>query len=162
MTPAPEVDLVPLTRENWREAVRIRVAEGQLSFVADHEPVVLVIVAKAFLRVADLDWWPFMVRADGVAVGVAALVDERPQHRQLALFHLLIDADRQGRGYGRASVRAFVALARQAEGCDRLRLTVHPDNARAVDLYRSEGFDGHDLNADGELQLSTTTVHPHT
>lgn len=153
----PAVQLVPITRDNWVEATKMRVAEGQLRFVADYQPVALVILAKAFVRVADLDWWPFLIEYAGRPVGVAALVDERRFHDQLALFHLLIDADQQRRGYGRAAVRSLTGLGHQVEGCERIRLTVHPENQAAIALYRSEGFTSDGSNIDGEMCMSTAT-----
>jgi len=151
------VELVPVTRDNWRRAAAISVADGQLRFVADHEPVALVILSKAFLRVADRDWWPYLIEDAGRAVGVVALVDERQPDGQLALFHLAIDAAQQRRGYGRAALRRAVELARQLTGCDRLRLTVHRENRVAIALYESEGFVVDGTDDDGELRLSTAT-----
>ena len=150
-------ELVPITRDNWRQAVAVRVAPGQLRFVADHEPVALVILSKAFVRVADLDWWPYLVEDAGRVVGVLALVDERQRTGGLALFHLVVDADQQHRGYGRAALRRAVELATALEDCDRLRLTVHPENAVAITLYRSEGFVPDGVEADGELRLVLPT-----
>jgi diamine N-acetyltransferase len=151
------VELVPITRDNWRRAAAVRAANGQLRFVADYEPVALVILSKAFVRVADLDWWPHLIEDAGRAVGVVALVDERQMSGGLALFHLLIDADQQRRGYGRAAVRRVVQFARDLEDCNRVRLTVHPENRVAIDLYQSEGFIVDGVEADGELCLSTAT-----
>jgi diamine N-acetyltransferase len=147
-------ELVPITRDNWRAAAAIRAGDGQLRFVADHEPVALVILSKAFLRVADLDWWPLLVEDAGRPVGVLALVDERQRHGGLALFHLLIDAAEQQRGHGRAALRSAVELARTLEGCHRLRLTVHPSNQAAISLYASEGFGVDGVDDEGELRMS--------
>jgi len=153
-------ELVPITRDNWRRAAAVRVAAGQLRFVADHEPVALVILSKAFVRVADLDWWPYLVEDAGRVVGVVALVDEQQRTGGLALFHLVIDADQQRRGYGRAALRRAVELANGLEHCDRLRLTVHPENAAAIALYRSEGFVPDGVEPDGELRLVVATPGP--
>lgn len=146
--------LVPITRENWRAAAGVRVGAGQLGFVAGHEPVALVILAKAFVRVADLDWWPYLVEEGGDVVGVLALVDERVQGGQLALFHLVIDVGRQGHGLGRAAVRLVLDLARGLDGCRRVRLTVDPANHVAIRLYVSEGFVEDGVDERGELRFS--------
>ncbi len=148
-------ELVPITRANWRDATAVRVGAGQLRFIADYKPVALVILSKAFLRVADLDWWPYIVRDEAV-VGVLALVDERELHGQVALFHLLVDADHQRRGHGRAALRLVLELARDLPGCQRLRLTVYPENQAAIDLYRSEGFTRDGVEDDGELRFSAS------
>ena len=149
-------ELVPITRANWRDAAAIRVGEGQLRFIADYEPVALVILSKAFVRIGDLDWWPYLVKHAGYPVGVLTLADERQRNGQIALSHLLIHADRQRSGHGRAALRLVIDLARQLDGCERLRLTVHPDNHAAIDLYRSEGFTDDGVDNDGELRLSSS------
>jgi diamine N-acetyltransferase len=132
--------LDPITSANWRAAASVRVAPGQLRFVADHEPVAMVILAKAYVRVADVDWHPLAIIREGKVVGVVAIVDEREQNGCWAFFHLVIDAGQQGRGIGRMAVRALIAHARSTGGADRLRLTVHPENFTAISLYESEGF----------------------
>ncbi len=48
---------------------------------------------------------------------------------------------------------------RVPDGADRLRLTVHPDHAAALALYRLEGFVPADHDADGELRM-TRTIDP--
>jgi diamine N-acetyltransferase len=147
---------VPITRANWHDAVAIRVGEGQLRFVAGYEPVALVILSKAFVRVGDLDWWPYLVEDAGDPIGVLALVDDRQRNGQVALFHLLIDASRQRCGQGRAALRLVIELARQLDGCERLRLTVHAENNVAINLYLSEGFTQDGVADDGELCLSAS------
>lgn len=148
--------MVPITRGNWRDAAGIRVGDGQLRFIAAYEPVALVILSKAFVRAGDLDWWPYLVEDAGHPVGVLALVDDRQRNGQVVMFHLLIDASRQRGGHGRAALRLVMELARDLDGCQRLALTVHPDNNVALDLYLSEGFIQDGVANDGELCLSAS------
>lgn len=42
--------LEPIDARNWRESLGVRVAEEQLRFVADHQPVALVILAKCYVQ----------------------------------------------------------------------------------------------------------------
>jgi diamine N-acetyltransferase len=151
------VDLVPITLDNWRAAAAVRASEDQLRFVGGQEPVALAILSKGLARSDGLDWWPYLVTDGDLPVGVLALVDGRQRDGQLALSHLLVDADHQRRGHGRATLRLVVELARQVEGCRRLRLTVHPDNTAAVGLYLAEGFSQDGVDEDGELRLSVST-----
>lgn len=151
-------EIVAITRANWRRAAAIRVADGQLRFIADYEPVALVILSKAFVRVAEVDWWPYLIEDAGTAVGVVALADRRDLSAEVAIFHLLIDAEQQRRGYGRAALRCIIELARGLERCDRLRLTVHHENEAAIALYTAEGFTVDGVDADDELRLSIATA----
>jgi len=148
------VELAPITSANSHDAMAVQAGAGQLRFLAGHQPVALVILAKAFVRVGDVDWWPYLVQDAGQCVGVLALADERQRDGQVALFHLLIDASRQRGGYGRAALRLVLELAGSLTGCQRLRLTVHPDNHVAIRLYLSEGFSQDGVTGDGELRLS--------
>jgi diamine N-acetyltransferase len=149
-------ELVPITNANWRDATAVRAGEGQLRFIAGYEPVALVILSKAFVRVGDTDWWPYLITDGGRPVGVLALVDERQRNGQVALFHLLVDAGHQRSGLGRAALRLVLERARRLSGCRRLRLTVHPDNRAAITLYLSEGFTQDGVADDGELCFSTS------
>jgi diamine N-acetyltransferase len=151
------VDLVPITLDNWRAAAAVRAGEDQLRFVGGQEPVALAILSKGLARSEGLDWWPYLLTDGDRPVGVLALVDERQRDGGLALSHLLIDADQQRGGRGRTALRLVVQLARQTEGCRRLRLRVHPDNAAAVHLYLAEGFRQDGVDEDGELRLSVST-----
>lgn len=150
------VDLVPVTSENWREGIGVRVAPGQLRFIADHEPVVLVILAKAYVRVGGLDWQPLLIQQEGQTVGVVALVDGLDGNREYTVYHLLIDRDHQRSGYGRAALRQLIRRADSSDDCDRVRLTVHPENDAAIGLYQSEGFGIDGIDDDGELRMSLT------
>lgn len=85
------------------------------------------------------------------------MVDDRDRHGELAVFHLLIDRDQQRRGYGRAALQSLINLGMRTKRCDRLRLTVHPENCAAIALYQSEGFGTDGANADGELDMSLST-----
>lgn len=82
------------------------------------------------------EWRCGFAAADGVPVGVyeLALAGEMPEIAGIA-----IHPDFQGKGLGRALLRAVLAeLA--GLGCGRCRLLVATDNGRAFSLYRREGF----------------------
>ena len=73
---------------------------------------------------------------------------------------IAIDPAQQGRGYGQRLMEFLHATARQ-HGAKRVRLRVHPDNHRAVELYRSLGYsfsgesDGQKV---GMLELSSAAL----
>ncbi len=114
------------------------VTPDQLVYVAGHQPVALVILAKAYVRAGDLDWEPLAVTAGGPVVGVVALA-----HANLytELLHLAVDVAHQGQGVGSAAVELLVAhVVATRPDAEAVRLTVHPENGRAQRLYRSQGF----------------------
>ena len=128
--------LEPITAANWRAAGALRVAPGQLDFEADYEPVAFVILARTYVAYQGGVWHP-LVAVESEPVGVLALVDEGSTW---ALRTFMIDARFQGRGYGRAVVLEALSYVRVRGGA-ALRLTVHPDNAAAIHLYESLGFE---------------------
>lgn len=143
-----------VTRDNWRDGLHVRASEEQTRFVADYQPVLLVILAKAAVQVGEVEWWPFLLKNDATTVGIVAVADDRERLRALTIFHLLIDEHEQRRGYGRAALQEIIELSRQADRCDALRLTVHPHNAAAIRMYHSAGFHVTGTDDDGELRMS--------
>jgi len=143
------VDIELIGEGNWREALKVRVAVEQVAFVADCQPVALVILAKCFVRPGDLRWEPLLVRnGRGAVVGVLALAHGEAE---CELRHVAIDIEWQGHGYGTAAVRAVVDRARQpASDCRHLVVTAHPDNRAAHHAYRSAGFEWNGEERAGE------------
>jgi RimJ/RimL family protein N-acetyltransferase len=136
----PNVTLEPIDASNWREALGVRVTDEQLPFVADHQPVALVILAKSYVQQGGHRWEPLLVRSgDGVAVGVLALehkLDDACEIRNFA-----VDIDSQGCGIGTAGALAVIAWASRSDSdCLQLAVSAHPDNHAAHRTYEAAGF----------------------
>lgn len=150
----PNVDLEPIVADNWREALEVRVTDEQLPFVADHQPVALVILAKSYVEQGAHRWEPLLVRTDGGAVvGVLALEHKATDACEIRNF--AIDAASQGRGIGTAAARAVIAWAsRPGSDCVALAVSAHPDNHAAHRTYRAAGFTwGGELRGSEPLRL---------
>lgn len=134
-----DVVLEVIDAGNWREALDVRVRDDQLAFVADHQPVALVILAKCFVRPGGRRWEPLLIRdGGGHTVGVLA-VEHGPDGCELRNF--AIDANRQREGLGTAAARAVIQRARQSSSdCEQLVVSAHPENRAAHNAYRSAGF----------------------
>ncbi len=133
------VELVPVTRDNWRATLEVRVQPEKLQWVASREPVGLMILAKSYVR-NDLQLWhPLAIEHEGSIVGVVAV----GTGGDVAwLHHFLIDERSQGRGFGRAAMLAVGDWLRQEHpSVTRLGLCVVPQNEVAFRLYRSLGFE---------------------
>lgn len=136
--PPPCLRLEAITEHNWRAAAAVTVSADELRFVAGHEPVALVILAKAYVRPGDLEWEPLAVLSGASVVGVVALAHSAVDTE---MCHLAIDVAEQGRGVGTGAVSLLLThLAETRPACREVRLTVHPDNTRAQRLYRTAGF----------------------
>ena len=133
------VVLAPATSANWRDLAGVRPAESQRRWVAE-------ITYYLCLSMYDGLWRSCAVRDDhGTTVGhVMWAVD--PEERSHWIGGLVIDADHQGRGLGRDTVAALLALWEREEPAlsgtpyRSAALSVARDNGAAVGLYRSLGF----------------------
>lgn len=155
------VSLERIDAGNWREARDVRVSDEQLSFVADHQPVALVILAKAFVQQGGHRWEPLLVRTDsGEAVGVLALEHKPAEPCEIRNF--AVDIESQGRGIGTAALRAVITWASRGDSdCLALAVSAHPDNHAAHRAYQAAGF-----HWDGELRgrepLMRCSIRPPT
>jgi diamine N-acetyltransferase len=131
-------EVAEIDASNWRQALSVEVRSDQVRFVADHQPVALVILAKCYLRPGGHTWTPYVAFDDADPVGVAAVAsdDDRAHLR-----HVAIDQRRQGEGLGRLLVDAVVAAIREGRpACRWIEVTTHPENEVALRLYQSAGF----------------------
>jgi ribosomal protein S18 acetylase RimI-like enzyme len=72
---------------------------------------------------------------------------------------IAIHPDARGIGLGRAMMLYLHAEARR-RGASRIRLKVHPENARAVDLYRSLGYEFGVMDQGQLVGFKTVTGRP--
>jgi diamine N-acetyltransferase len=133
------MELAPVTADNWRDVARVRAADHQQHWVAE---VTYYLCVSAYGDV----WRSCAVLDDGgTAVGhVMWGVDAEDDSHWIG--GLVIDAERQGQGWGRATVESLVAMWEQQEPAlsgtpfREAALSVAPDNEVALRLYRSLGF----------------------
>lgn len=131
--------LEPMDRSNWRRCLEVCAKPEQMRFVADFEPVALVILAKCFVRPQDRKWLPFAILSENQIIGIFALAVSASC---CELYHFLIDRSVQRRGYGRTALLHIIEHVRnQYPDCQQLNLTVHEHNTAAQSLYRSTGFE---------------------
>ena len=124
---------VEIGRENYQQALEIELPDSQWRQVATPER-----------SLADEYVWtdarPRLVEEDGEVVGfVMTFPFQERGERRLNLVRLIIDRRYQRRGLGRAVVERVLADAEQ-EGIVTVTLSVQPDNAPAIALYRATGF----------------------
>lgn len=130
--------LVEIDESNWRRALAVEVRTDQVPFVADHQPVALVILSKCYVRPDGQTWTPYLALDDEEPVGVVAVAS---QGHHAHLRHLAIDHRRQGEGLGRMLLDAVVAvISRSQPMCRSVIVTAHPENEIALSLYLSAGF----------------------
>ena len=146
------ISLAPATSDNWRDVARVRAADHQRRWVAD--------VSYYLCLSAYEDLWRSCAVLDdaGATVGhVMWAVDPADDSHWIG--GLVIDAEYQGKGLGRAAVEALLALWEDQEPSlsgtryHQAALSVAPDNEMALRLYRSLGFVETGELSDDELVL---------
>lgn len=138
-------ELVPITNDNWQDALAIRVQPDRLAFVASIEPVALILLAKAAVNPDGQVWHPLLLLADGVPVGIVGV----GLRGDVAwVHHVLISAQFQGQGHGRALMKLVAQWVPST--VTRLGLNVVPANEVGWALYESLGFETVGVTLDGQ------------
>ncbi|WP_409305908.1 GNAT family N-acetyltransferase [Peribacillus sp. SCS-155] len=133
------VELRPVTRENWQEAMEMRVNKEQKKFV----PEVVVSLAKIYIK-PDGDhvtYIPYAIYDNEQMVGFIMHAYESNTTNMYWINGFLIDVRYQGKGYGRKALMQMVNLITSTfPKCEEIRLTVHKENRVASKMYLSLGF----------------------
>jgi diamine N-acetyltransferase len=138
----PTVHLEPVTAQTRAVIAALKVEATQAHFVADN---------AASLAEADHDPGasPRAIMADDTLVGF--LMYDASDRSDVRLYRFMIDAARQGRGYGRAALRAFMAEIAGLGDVSRISICYEPENEAARSLYAKAGFVEEGLDEDGEM-----------
>lgn len=126
------VTLEPISKSNYREALRIRVTPDQERIIAPVE----YSLAECYVFPCQL--WPFLIRDGAQAVGFI-LLSVDPEESEYEVCRLMIDKDQQRRGYGRQAMLLAIAYLRE-QGASKISLSHRVDNPAPGPLYLSLGF----------------------
>lgn len=145
------VELRKITADNFIDAFNLELAPGQEGFVS--HPIRSLAQAYVYRDQCQ----PFGIYADGRPVGYVMVIYDCdiPEYD---IWHMMIDASEQGHGYGGEALDQVIAYIRTNPfgSSDRVALTCHKDNERALKLYRSKGFAETGAVHDDELELALT------
>jgi len=126
------ITLREITPENWEAILKLAVRDDQKNFVASN----LYSLAEAKVFPEHV---PLAIYAGEQPVGFLMYTFERDR-KEWWIFRLMIVANEQGKGYGRAAMQQAVARMRLQPGCRQIFISFEPENAPAEQLYRSLGF----------------------
>ena len=127
------VTLRPVDRDTWRDVAGLRVAAAQRDWVA--EPAYYL----ALCCYGSAGWRPLAVLAGERVVGFLMWAVD-PDDGSCWLGGLLVDRERQGKGYGKRAVRTAVAMLAESGSHSGFALSYRPDNVVARRLYAGLGF----------------------
>lgn len=134
------VELEPVTAQNWRALIDLKVRENQSHFVASN----LMSIAEAQFGFEDeghWDFYPFGAYVDGKPIGFVMYgLNLNHSRFQAFIIRLMVDEHFQGKGYGRAIMRQVLEALRSNEQIKNVGISYEPENVGARQLYASLGF----------------------
>lgn len=116
---------------NWEECIKLQVAEDQKSFIPSN---LYSIAESKFQENMKL----FGVYNDDVMIGFASyILDEQGD---MNFYKLMIDKHYQGNGYGKEALILLIDIIKNETKNKEIWLSLHPNNAAAIRLYKDYGF----------------------
>lgn len=153
----PEITLRSITQENWVECIGLTPTADQRArhFVADNT----LSLAQAY---AERWWAPLAVYADETMVGfvlygrwpvggLSEIWGNKPKPGVDYILRMMIDERYQGRGYGKAALKALIERIKAQGDCRAIELDYDRDNVAAARLYIGLGFQPVEEDEDGEI-----------
>lgn len=139
------ISLRDITRDNWRECVRLKVADDQQQFVASNA----VSLAQSKYEPESV---PLAAYDGETMVGFVMYHPEDYGISQLWFIErLMVGQKYQGKGYGRATMETLIARLKAIPGYAAILISFVPENVAAQKLYSSLGFVDTGEIEEGEL-----------
>jgi diamine N-acetyltransferase len=139
MTDAPQtpglnatVTLRQITQEDAVAIIDLKVADNQTHFVANNA----VSIAQAYYEPKA---WFRAVYADETPVGFIMLSDD-PEKPEYFLWRFMMDANHQGKGYGKQAIQRLVDYVRTRPGAKELMVSYVPGEGSPEGFYIKQGF----------------------
>jgi diamine N-acetyltransferase len=143
-----KTELRPITEENFIDAFNLRLAPEQEQFVS--HPIRSLAQAYVYRNQCQ----PFGIYAAGKMVGYVMVIYDYdiPEYD---IWHMMIDASEQGRGYGSEALDRVIAYIRTKPfgASDRVALTCNKNNSAARRLYERKGFSATGVEDEDEIEL---------
>lgn len=128
-----ETEIRPVDKENLSDILALHVSRNQVGFVESTDECLSD--AKHYKN-----YRPVGLYSDDVLVGFAMYGQFPDEGGRVWMDRLLIDERYQGHGLGRIFVRKLIDYLQQQYCCDKIYLSVFPENSVAISLYESFGF----------------------
>ncbi len=144
-------ELRKIVEDNFLDAFNLRLAPGQEGFVS--HPIRSLAQAYVYRNQCQ----PFGIYAEGKMVGYVMVIYDYdvPEYD---IWHMMIDRESQGRGYGRDALDRVIEYIRTKPFGDsnRIALTCNKYNSAARRLYENKGFSPTGIEDEDEVELVMT------
>jgi diamine N-acetyltransferase len=139
------IELREITKDTVRAICNLKVAPEQQKFVAPNA----VSIAQAYFH--DDAWFRAIYDGD-TPVGFVMLSDV-PEKAEYYLWRLMIDAQYQGKDYGRRALEIIVDHVRTRPNAKEFFLSICPGDGNPGPFYEKFGFKYTGEEEDGELMM---------
>lgn len=143
------INLKVINEDNFLDAFQLKLADGQERYVSN--PIRSLAQAYVYRKQCQ----PFGIYDGDEMVGYVMVIYDYdiPEYD---IWHMMIDASRQGRGYGSAALRLVLEYIKTKPFGDsnRVTLTCNKDNQAALKVYHKAGFVETGEGDEEEIELS--------
>ena len=144
-----DVQLKPIAEDNFLAAFNLKLNPDQEKYVS--HPVRSLAQAYVYRDQCQ----PFGIYCGDEMVGYVMVIYDYdvPEYD---IWHMMIDSSRQGRGLGREALKRVLEYigGKPFGDSDLVALTCHRDNAAAMALYTSLGFEPTGAEDDDEIEFA--------
>ncbi|MEM9953543.1 MAG: GNAT family N-acetyltransferase [Chloroflexota bacterium] len=120
---------------NYRDVLKLTVSDEQKNFVAPNDRSLL----QSAYEAPDAST-PYGVYDGVTLVGFLLITTDDENEKNLWVWRFMIDANHQGKGYGKRAMTKLIQETKASGTYDYLRLSYVPTNERAKHVYASVGF----------------------
>jgi diamine N-acetyltransferase len=128
------VELREITKDNWRQVVKLPLNEGQEKLVAPNWYSLL----EAFYEPENV--WVKAAYDGDTMVGFTLFDYDSEDTKAYWVGRLMVSAEHQRRGYGRAIMQQVIDILSAKPDCTEIYISFEPHNHVARALYTSLGF----------------------
>lgn len=143
------INLKVINEDNFLDAFQLKLADGQEKYVSN--PIRSLAQAYVYRKQCQ----PFGIYDGDEMVGYVMVIYDYdiPEYD---IWHMMIDASRQGKGYGSAALRLVLEYIKTKPFGDsnRVTLTCNKDNQAALKVYHKAGFVETGEGDEEEIELS--------
>lgn len=140
-----EIKLRQIDRSLWEKCCKLRISEGQRSFVA---PNSYSLAQAAY----EPDTYPMGILRDGELVGFV-MYEFDSDENVWNMCRLMVDEKFQKQGIGEKAIALLLDHVRAKHGHVMFHTSAEPENAIAIALYEKMGFQKTGRIAYGEVDL---------
>lgn len=133
------VTLQEITASNWQAICALEVLPEQRGWVAPNYHSLVEAAYGLPGELAHLRLFPLAIYAGEQPVGFA-MYNTAPERDRFFIMRLMVSAQHQRRGYGRAALEQLLALFRAHPQAKEAAVSYQADNPAAGELYRACGF----------------------